>query len=150
MLALVGLTLFVCACSNPEGEVTSTEYERAAVAHVRCLQDAGVETNGPDLEDDGSYSYATRDPDPADTEAHSQAITSCAAEHLAAAEASFAESQAPTQDESAAYYEAVVDCVGSGGIEATDSSSASLTDLSREFPAEFNDCLMKVAEETRD
>lgn len=110
-----------------DGEVTFDEYERAVLAAMQCLRDAGIRTAGPELVDGRFYffDFAEGD-DPARTD---QVLAGCEEEYLSEVEPAWGEASRTPEDEERndRFYGGVADCLRRNGVAIEDSSTESLS-----------------------
>jgi len=110
-----------------DGEVTFDEYERAVLAAMQCLRDAGIRTAGPDLVDGRFYTFDFAEgDDPARTD---DVLAGCEEEYLSEVEWAWSEASRTPQDDERheQFYGGVADCLRRNGVDIEDSSPASLS-----------------------
>lgn len=134
-----------------DGEVSFPEYERAFFQLVSCINDTGIEAEGPNLEDDGTLSFVTATPAGMSDEELVSLVGNCEDEYTSAVELGFADSVAPSEEEEFTFYADVVSCVIESGVDDVEPleslDSGILTRIHEQHPQVYESCLISTVNE---
>lgn len=131
-----------------DSQVTPAEAESAYLGLISCLNEAGFEAFRLEIDEQGGFSFITRDPPVTEMPAFDEAMAQCEEEYTSAVELAWADATATSPVEDAAFYAQVAACLRREGLVVSDVSPGALAQVFETDPAVYDDCLDEIVAAT--
>lgn len=147
--ALPGADRALQAAILADGVVTFDEYERAVLATMTCMEDRGLDVEGPHRSERRcvpfvDFAFGGAEADLAEADAIQEA---CALDHVSAVADTYAYQDRPSSEELTRQQELVVECLGRIGIAVGDDAGPERVDAALDAAGEEGGrCLGEVVD----
>jgi len=127
-----------------DGEVTFAEAESAYLGLIACLNHAGFVASDLETDEQGGFSFITRDPPLSQALVFNKTMSMCEEEYTSVVEVAWADATATNPEDEAAFYTEVASCLRRAGLAVADASREELARAFEADPISYDECLDEV------